>query len=91
MKPLTSIITPSEIFANFVRDMLKIETARPRPIPMDVLERRLWDAASFDSYIVGQNSNPLLDELGLANENALEYDAVIRTAKQEYAKAMKGK
>jgi len=88
MKPLTSIITPSEIFANFVRDMLKIETARPRPIPMDVLERRLWDAASFDSYIVGRNSNPLLDELGLANENALEYDAIIREAKQEFARAI---
>lgn len=90
MRPLSPIM-PSEIFTNFVRDMLKIETARPQSIPMEVLERRLWDAASFDSYIVGRNSNPLLDELGFANEYALEYEAIIRAAKQEYANAMAGK
>jgi hypothetical protein len=55
---------------------------------MDVLERRLWDTASFDSFIVGRNSNPLLDELGFASDDALEYDAIIRAAKQEYSRAV---
>jgi len=47
----------------YVNDVIRLELTRPRPIPLDVLKRRLWDAAAFDSYIVGRNDKPLLDEL----------------------------
>ena len=90
MTPLEPL-APSEIFIIYVRDMLKVESTRPRRISLEALERRLWDAAQFDSYIIGRNSNPLLDELGLARDEALEYDQIIEAAKAEYVKGREGK
>ena len=90
MTPLEPL-APSEIFIIYVRDMLKVELTRPRRISLEALERRLWDAAQFDSYIIGRNSEPLIDELGLATDKALEYDRIIEAAKVEYSRVMEGR
>jgi hypothetical protein len=86
-----TVLTPSEIFIIYVKDLLQVELIRPGRTHLDALERRLWDAAQFDSYIIGRNSNPLLDELGLARDEALEYDQIIEAAKAEYVKGREGK
>lgn len=83
---MTTII-PSKIFNIYVNDMLKIQIAKPDPIDMDAFLHRLWDAASFDSYILGQNPIPLLDEQGNPREEASAYVVLlIDAAKLEYIK-----
>lgn len=80
------ILAPGQIYKNYVHDTIRFELAKPnhRRCPPDVLERRLWDVASFDSYIVGQNSEPLLDDLWVPRDRARGYALIIDAALEEY-------
>jgi len=80
------IHAPGQIFKSYAHDMIQLELTRPehRRCPLNVLERRLWDAAAFDSYIVGQNSKPLLDDLGIPRDEAMGYASVIKAALKEF-------
>ena len=86
-----TMVTPSQTFKVYVKDMLRVELTRPGRTNVQAMERRLWDAAAFDSYIVGRNSEPLLDDLGLPREEAREYAAIIKAAKQEYVQGKEGR
>jgi hypothetical protein len=77
-------LTPSEIFIIYTQEVIQNELTRPHTIPLDVLERRLWDVAQFDSFIIHKNSKPLLDELGVPQNEGKDYAVIIETALREY-------
>jgi hypothetical protein len=80
------ILAPGQIFKDYTRNMIRIELAKPqhRQSPPDILERRLWDAAAFDSFIVGRSDKPLRDDLGVPRAEAGAYAAIIVAALKEY-------
>lgn len=84
-------MTPSETFIIYVQDVIRLESTRPRPCPLDELKRRFWDAAQFDSYVIAKNSAPLLDELGVPREEAEDYAVIITMTLREYQEQREGK
>ena len=78
------MLTPSEIYRIHVKDLLRVEMAWTGRTRLVDLERRLWETAAFDSYIVGKNDKPLLDDLGKPKEESGKYAAIIDAAILEY-------
>lgn len=72
-----SIMTPTPRFASYVQDAISDELNKAHPAPVDVMKRRLWEAAQYDHYTKTGAICSMVDDGGLARVDCSQYGKII--------------
>jgi len=80
------VIEPNNLFKSMAAGMIRAAQASASPPSYDDLEKRLWAAAKHDAYVVGRNSDPLVDDDSCILPEGRAYADVIQSVLKGYTR-----
>jgi hypothetical protein len=82
-------VEPSENFKQYIADLVRVEITRFDPLPIDLLESRIWAVAVYDRYCLHQGRGSASNGLGPVEVESEKYCALISSAISECTKAQR--